>query len=197
MRQNGSAAPGPRPSTEAADVAESGQTGSADADLVGAPLRSVPAGRPPKHVKRPINVRLYDEERTRVAADAEAAGMNLSDWVRYRLGVDVVLPDPLAGPMLMVPKTLLESLEGVWRDAGYNSLEDFVAEALEGAVVKELTRLADRARAAAGNGVTVLGVGSVRRFEVKTSRCHHPASAHQFRDGLRFCGLCGGRLGKA
>lgn len=145
---------------------------------------------------KPLNVRVSDEQRAELQRQADEAGMKISDWLRYKLGLEVVLPAP-DQPMLMVPKQLMETLDGVWRAAGYASLEEFVEAAIEGATHRELAALARRVGDLADrDGVAVLG-GPVRKFEVRTVACRHPDASRVHRGGVTSCGLCGGRLGRA
>lgn len=144
---------------------------------------------------RPVNVRLSVEQRQRLQAEAAGAGMSLSDWMRYKLGFEVALPE-LPGGMLRIDDVLAERLAGVWQQAGYVSLEEFVAEALEGAVHRELAALRDRVAAVAAGEVAVLGL-QTRRFAVQQVACRHPADRRTFKAGQAFCELCGGRIGRA
>jgi len=141
-------------------------------------------------------LRLPDGFKDQLKDEAAEAGMSLSDWCRYKLGMEVALPQPLDGPTLLIPAELAERLEPVWRAGGYESLEGFVAEALEGAVHRELAALRDRVASIADREVAVLGQPA-RRFSIQQVACRHPVEAREYRAGVGFCTHCGGVIGRA
>lgn len=144
---------------------------------------------------RPVNFRLSPEQRASLLAEAAAANMSLSDWMRYKLGFEVALPDT-DRPQLIVPDELMGLLNSIWPAAGYVSLEEFVAACLEDAAHRELRALHSRLETLAEQQVAVLGVPT-RKFVVQQVACRHPQEAREYRGGVGFCNQCGGRIGRA
>lgn len=144
---------------------------------------------------RLVNFRLADEQRARLQAEADRAGMSLSDWMRYKLGFEVALPG--AGqPQLLIPEELLGLLNSIWPPAGYASLEEFVAASLEDAAHRELRSLHSRLEVLAEQQVMVLGV-QTRKFAVQQVACRHPQADRSFKYGHELCNRCGARIGRA